>query len=110
VQAASLWPDGLEVGEPEQARVVLRCVQEAITNAVRHAGAENLWIEVARADGGVEVRARDDGRGAGSLRQGAGLTGMRERLEQAGGRLDLDARPGGGFEVRAWLPTAGGSR
>ena len=104
------WPDGLEVHEPDHAQVILRCVQEAITNAVRHAGAANLWIEVTSTDGGMEVRARDDGHGVSRLCPGNGLTGMRERLEQAGGRLDLETHPGRGFEVRAWLPPAGARR
>ena len=52
----------------------------------------------------VLVHARDDGRGAPGFRAGHGLTGMRERVEAVGGRLELESRPGQGFEVRAQLP------
>jgi signal transduction histidine kinase len=86
------------------AQAIVRCVQETMTNAIRHAAARNLWIEVAREAGEVRVRARDDGRGAVGLRPGNGLLGMRERVEQVGGRLELESRPGHGFEVRARLP------
>ncbi len=91
---------------PEQAGALLRCAQEAVTNAARHSGADNLWIALARRDGGVELVARDDGAGAGAqaLEGGHGLLGMRERLERLGGRLQVDTRPGDGFELRAWLP------
>jgi signal transduction histidine kinase len=100
-------PDDLEVGDPAQAHAVFRCVQEAITNAVRHASARNLWVEVARAGGRLEVRVRDDGRGACAATPGNGLTGMRERFEDAGGGLTIASSPGQGFEVRAWLPAGG---
>jgi signal transduction histidine kinase len=94
----------LVVEDPAVAQAIVRCVQETMTNAIRHAAARNLWIEVAREAGEVRVRARDDGRGAAGLRPGNGLLGMRERVEQVGGRLELESRPGHGFEVRARLP------
>ncbi len=56
-------PEELGIYDPVRAETILRCVQEIITNAVRHSGAENLWIELVKTADGVEVRARDDGRG-----------------------------------------------
>jgi signal transduction histidine kinase len=100
-------PAGAELADPSQAHAVFRCVQEAITNAVRHAEARNVWIELAREPGRLELRIRDDGRGAPEPRPGNGLTGMRERLEAAGGGLELDCQPGRGFQLRGWLPTSG---
>lgn len=97
-------PAGLRIDDPERAHALLRCAQEILTNSVRHAGARNLWLELVQGPDGLELRARDDGRGAGSVRPGNGLTGMRERLEQLGGSLAVESIPGSGFQVRAWLP------
>lgn len=94
----------LAIDDPQRAQVLLRCAQEAITNAVKHAGAKNLWLSVERSPRGVTLSARDDGRGAALLRGGNGLTGMRERLETLGGRLELDPNPGHGFALTATLP------
>jgi len=97
-------PEPLVSDEPERAHAVLRCVQEILTNSVRHAEAENLWIEIRRQDGELVVQARDDGRGAREIRPGGGLTGMRERLEKMQGHLSFDTAVGAGFTVEARLP------
>jgi signal transduction histidine kinase len=99
----------LTLDDPERAHVLLRCTQEIITNAVRHAGARNLWLAVSRQGGRIELTARDDGRGADELVAGNGLRGMRERLEQHGGVLDIDSRPGAGFRLHLALPIAAAS-
>ena len=93
----------LPLEDPERAHVLLRCTQEIITNAVRHAGADNLWIQVRREDGQVSITARDDGRGTEAIVPGNGLRGMRERLAQFGGTLDVESRPDGGFSLRLAL-------
>jgi signal transduction histidine kinase len=59
--------------------------------------------------GTVAVIARDDGRGAASMKAGHGLTGLRERIEGIGGRMEVDARPGEGVTLRAMLPSGGGT-
>jgi signal transduction histidine kinase len=97
-------PD-LILTDPDQAHALVRCVQEIVTNTVRHSGAENLWITVGRDATGVTVHSRDDGRGTATIRPGNGLTGMRERLEQVGGRLSYQSAPGRGFHLEASLPT-----
>lgn len=97
-------PEPLAVDDAEVAHAVLRCVQELITNAVRHARARNLWIAIERAADGLTVRARDDGRGATTVRVGHGLVGMRERVQGAGGRLDVETSAGHGFAVTAFWP------
>ncbi len=104
----TVHPDA-RVDDPGMEHALVRCLQEIFTNAVRHAGARNLWIEVAREADGLALRARDDGRGAARVDPGNGLCGMRERVEERGGRLDLSAAPGGGFAVTAWLPAGGGA-
>ncbi|MCU1169917.1 sensor histidine kinase [Stenotrophomonas maltophilia] len=97
--------DPLNVEDPQRAHVLLRCTQEIITNAVRHAGARHLWIKVYReAPDRVVVEARDDGVGADMVNVGNGLRGMRERLQQFGGQLQIETRPGEGFRLRATVP------
>ncbi|MBJ7515139.1 MAG: sensor histidine kinase [Stenotrophomonas sp.] len=97
-------PSPLNVEDPERAHVLLRCTQEIITNAVRHAGARNLWITVRREAGGVSLEARDDGDGADGIMVGNGLRGMRERLQQCGGELQIETHRGQGFRLRASVP------
>jgi signal transduction histidine kinase len=104
----TVQPDA-RAGDPEVEHALVRCAQEIFTNAVRHAGARNLWLEVARDGAGLALHARDDGRGATRVEPGNGLRGMRERVEERGGRLHLSATPDGGFAVTAWLPAGGGA-
>lgn len=100
----------LTLDDPERAHVLLRCTQEIITNAVRHANAHNLWISARREGGNIVVDARDDGRGADALVAGNGLRGMRERLLQHGGDLRIDTQPRphpeAGFRLRLTLPVS----
>src|SRR5216684_2518545 len=103
-----LIAEDLAIDDPMRAHTVLRCVQEILTNAVRHAAAENLWIELERTDSGIMIRARDDGRGAKEVQPGHGLTGMRERLEHVGGTLEIETQPAKGFRIAARMPESGG--
>jgi signal transduction histidine kinase len=98
--------EDVEVSDPDQAHALVRCVQEIVTNAARHGDADNLWITFRRIHEGLEVRAHDDGRGAKNVTPGNGLTGMRRRLEELGGRLKVTSEPGRGFRVEAWIPLA----
>jgi len=102
-------PEDLGIYDPVRAETILRCVQEIITNAVRHSGAQNLWIESVKTADAVEVRARDDGKGVKQLRVGNGLTGMRERIEQVGGDLEIESTPNTGFRLTARIPIAASS-
>lgn len=87
-------------------RALLHCAQEATTNSARHGGARNLWIAIEPVGGGVRFAARDDGRSPAESAPGHGLIGIRERVEQQGGRVRWGAAAGGGFELEAWLPAA----
>ncbi|MCK9488166.1 MAG: sensor histidine kinase [Xanthomonadales bacterium] len=99
-------PDDVVVEDTERAQVLLRVAQEAITNAVRHGKAANIWIQFARqADGGIVVQAFDDGIGCAQAKAGNGLTGMAERLARFGGTLSFTSARGEGFRLRAVLPT-----
>ena len=91
--------------EPQRAQVLLRCIQEMITNSVRHAQAGNLWIRLSMTRDGLAMSARDDGIGADKVAVGNGLMGMAERLKQLGGKLEIESEPGAGFALHAWLPT-----
>jgi signal transduction histidine kinase len=94
------------VPDPDRAETVIRCVQEVITNAVRHAHARELIIEVRAAGTGISITARDDGLG-GEFAAGSGLAGMRERFEMLGGTLSIRSAAGEGFTVEGTLPMVG---
>ena len=82
-----------------------RIVQEALTNARRHAPGAAVEVEVAFGDDVLQVRVRDEGPGsADSDPDGHGLLGMRERAAMVGGTLRAGTAPGGGFVVEADLP------
>ena len=95
---------GVSVAEPLVAQTALRAVQEIVTNAVRHSGARNLWLTIAMHDHTLTVDARDDGGGTDRVVFGNGLRGMRERVQQAGGTLEVASMRGRGFEVHVRLP------
>jgi signal transduction histidine kinase len=84
-----------------------RIIQEALTNAVRHAPGSKVQVEVWYGADELTVAVRDDG-ASGVLPSdgggGYGLIGMRERVAMLGGTLKAGPRPGGGFEVVAVLP------
>jgi signal transduction histidine kinase len=91
---------------PDQAHALARCAQEAVTNAVRHADASNLWIRVTSDGEGVRLVARDDGNARPAAASfGSGLLGMRERMEILGGRLTVRTGVDFGFTIDAWLPS-----
>jgi len=94
----------LTMDDPERAHVLLRCTQEIITNTVRHANAGKLWIGIRREQGRISIEARDDGDGVETILPGNGLRGMRERLQQYQGTLQVESRPGQGFKLRLSLP------
>jgi len=97
-------PEGLSQTDPKRAQALLRCAQEVLTNTVRHAQASELWMGIERTQEGLALNARDNGSGAFELMPGNGINGMRERLRELGGRLDISTGPKLGFRVRAWLP------
>jgi signal transduction histidine kinase len=112
VQAAGLRV-GLRVEGPfEQlpaavSLTVYRIVQEALTNALKHAGPATVDVNVSCTPSAVSVEVADDGRQAvqnGSKGTGHGLLGMRERVALFGGELRVGPRPSGGYAVAARLP------
>ena len=84
-----------------------RIVQEALTNALKHAGPASARVSVRYRRSEVEVEVVDDGHGAatpGANGAGHGLVGMRERVAVYGGELETGGRPSGGYAVRVRLP------
>jgi len=97
-------PADLRVRRVDQAETVLRCVQEALTNALRHAGASHVDVIVEIRERALRVQVIDDGRGTSSLTAGNGLTGMRERLTLLGGQLACASTPGHGMHLTMEIP------
>ncbi len=98
-------PPRFSVEDPRRAQVLLRCAQEIITNAAKHANARNLWLHFAYAETNLlGLHARDDGRGAADVAPGNGLSGMRERLVEFGGSVTVESGAGRGFELTVRLP------
>lgn len=101
------FESGVQVS-PGQAHALMRCAQEAVTNAIRHSDGSNLWLQVSPDGEGVRLIARNDGRARSTATSpGSGLLGMRERLENLGGQLAIRAGSGLDFTVDAWLPSVG---
>jgi signal transduction histidine kinase len=102
--------------DPSVELAAYRIVQEALTNARRHAPGTAVDVELRYGEGTLLLQVRDNGPGPpaghpaggnghdGAGGPGHGLTGMRERATAAGGSLRTAAAPGGGFLVEATLP------
>ena len=102
-------PDDLCNVDSARADAIVRCVQELVTNTLRHADARELVIELRQSGDDIVVSAADDGHG-GDILEGRGLTGMRERFEALGGAISITSRLGEGVRVLARMPLAESSR
>ncbi|HXR28569.1 MAG TPA: ATP-binding protein, partial [Solirubrobacteraceae bacterium] len=78
-------------------------VAEALTNTVKHACAKHTWVRLHEGTRALLVEVGDDGRG-GADEAGAGLAGLRARVEALDGHLHVESPPGGGTVVEASLP------
>jgi len=85
--------------------VLLRAAQEAVANVKRHAGASSVEVRL-DLRGPARLTIVDDGRGfdADAVDQGYGLQGMRHRLEQAGGTVEITSAPGAGTRIEVCVP------
>jgi signal transduction histidine kinase len=97
-----------EVGDiPDEYRTcIYRVVQECLTNALKHAGASSVRIEIREAKGALRVAVHDDGKGfqgRNNMRSGLGLIGMEERVRELGGSLQVDSSPAAGTSVLVLL-------
>ena len=102
---------GLEIDEslpprPEIETVIFRIYQELVTNILRHAGAEQVSVELYERDGTIVLAVEDDGQGFDpeARSAGAGITGMRERAALVNGTIRFDSEPGSGTHVLVEIP------
>ena len=100
---------------PLQEVQVLRIVQEALTNARKHAHAQSVWVTLVQRSESVEIVVRDDGRGFNPLavKRGEwphlGLQTMQERAEAIGGTFEIESNPGKGTRIRVSVSQPSGA-
>jgi len=104
---------------PEAAASLLlfRALQELLTNVVKHARAQRVWVTLKMRDDRLTLQVKDDGKGFPAKTNGAqwfrhlgfGLFSLRERLSQLGGDLEVESRPGQGTSVRITIPLSPGN-
>jgi signal transduction histidine kinase len=101
-------PDAIPALAPDVEQAIYRIVQETLTNVISHAHARNLTVLVELADDKLSLHLTDDGAGFEvdqAVKQSKfGLTGMKERTDLVGGRLEIDSKPGQGTEVKLVVP------
>jgi signal transduction histidine kinase len=95
--------------KPDAVEALAGAIGEALTNAGKHGRAQRVTVFAEPSDNGdgVSCSVHDDGRGfeVAKAKEGVGLSrSIRGRMEEAGGRVEVDSRPGSGTEVRLWLP------
>ena len=88
------------------AEALYRVAQEALHNTLRHAGAENVWLELTQTTETITLKVRDDGQGfdMDEVTKGFGLASMSERVRAVGGIFSLHTHPGEGTEIEVKLP------
>ena len=96
---------------PAMELAIVRIVQEALTNAVKHAGPDAaVRVRIHHSPAGVSLQIRDNGKGAGVTDGlGHGLVGMRERVAAFGGTMAARNHITGGFVIEAFIPTNPGA-
>jgi signal transduction histidine kinase len=88
---------------PEVETTAWFVVCEAVSNAIKHAGPARVDVHVCETGGALRVTVDDDGRG-GVIAEGSGISGILDRTDSIGGRLEVQSRPTGGTRVLAELP------
>ena len=94
----------LSVSRIEVAETIVRCAQEAITNALKHGGAQRVWITLVQEGDEIKLTVKDDGTGGPSDQPGHGLRGMSERATSLGGTLKIVTPRASGWELQLILP------
>ncbi|MCM2391050.1 sensor histidine kinase [Streptomyces albipurpureus] len=79
-------------------------VSEALANAVKHSGADRIWVDITHADGSLRIAVTDNGRGGASLTAGSGLSGVERRLGTFDGVLAVSSPVGGPTMVTMEIP------
>ena len=90
---------------PDQVEVAAYyTVSEALTNASKHSDAKRVWVALDLVDDVLRLSIRDDGIGGANANLGSGLTGLRDRIEALGGRLQMDSPRGSGTSIEVEIP------
>jgi signal transduction histidine kinase len=98
----------LDRAVPERVEVaVYYVVSEALTNAAKHANASLVRVDLEGSDGVVTLAVSDDGVGGADPGRGSGLVGLLDRVEAAGGRMEIASPPGGGTSLLVTIPLEG---
>jgi signal transduction histidine kinase len=97
------WPTRLV---PELETAIYRTIQEALNNVLKHSGSDHAAVRLTESRGLVRITVDDEGRGLDetAVKEGFGVTGMRERASLLGGSLKITSRPGTGVSVTAEFP------
>jgi signal transduction histidine kinase len=90
------------VADIEVAEALFRCIQEAVTNTLKHGNASEMNIELERGVNDVMLTVTDNGGCKLDWREGAGLRGMRERIEALKGKLEVASSTG--FKLNITIP------
>lgn len=96
--------DDARVEDAERAATLVRLAQEGLTNSARHAGARNVWLKLTREGDRLQLLIEDDGNVSQPLQPGHGVLGMRERVAELGGQLEISSSDNGGLRLCASLP------
>jgi signal transduction histidine kinase len=80
-------------------------VSEALTNAAKYADATGVWVSLRVEDDTLTLSVRDDGVGGADPTRGSGLTGLNDRIEALGGKLEIESAPGEGTQIHVEIPT-----
>jgi len=89
-----------------KATSLLRCVQEAVTNAIRHGEAQNVWIRFQDSAQEMLLTVQDDGTGGTNYQLGNGLRGIKERVAAIGGQFDIKPSNTDGWMLQFCIPQA----
>ncbi|MDX6421955.1 MAG: hypothetical protein QOG28_6575, partial [Trebonia sp.] len=100
VRAVARLPERVEVA-------TYYVVSEALTNAVKHAQASLVNVEVETVEGALRLCVSDDGVGGADPIRGSGLVGLKDRVEALGGAITIHSPPGSGTALRVELPLSG---
>lgn len=107
LNVACHYPDVMPVYDMATADALLRCIQEGLTNAARHSHADRVDVTLHHEDGEIRLHIADNGRGSATpVKEGNGLTGMRERVAGLDGALHWEQSPRG-FRLDINLPLRG---
>jgi signal transduction histidine kinase len=98
-------PQDLDLPDPVEVAAYY-VASEALTNAAKHAHAESVEIRVSSNERELELTIRDDGVGGARVGTGSGLIGLTDRVQAAGGRIEIASPQGGGTTLHVSLPLA----